>query len=129
MDDRIDSHELVFAIEGERLPRQIRLPKTATARDVIAAVVAETERVELTEIFLEDDEECLVEEHRVRRALTEKPQRDAQVVLTSGPVEGYALARAFLQCGAERGDGIVEVGGIRLALPEQRHNSRNTARS
>lgn len=65
MDDRIDSHDLVFAIEGERLPRQIRLPKSSTAGEVIAAVVAETERVELTEIFLEDDEECLVEERRV----------------------------------------------------------------
>lgn len=64
MDQTIDSHEVILALEGERQPRQISFPVGATAKDVLIAIVKETKRTELTEIFLEDGEECLVEEHR-----------------------------------------------------------------
>jgi hypothetical protein len=72
MDIQGDSHELVLVVEGERLPRQIRVPVTATAVEVVGVVVAETGRTELTEIFLEDGEDCLVEEHRVVEIVIEE---------------------------------------------------------
>ncbi|MGW1419840.1 hypothetical protein ACWAT4_06925 [Bradyrhizobium manausense] len=72
MDNQVDSHELVLAIEGERGPRQIQVSRSATAKEVIEAVVLETKRTELTEIFLEDEEECLVEEHRVVELVIEE---------------------------------------------------------
>lgn len=72
MDNQVDSHELVLAIEGERGPRQIQVSRSATAKEVIEAVVLETKRTELTEIFLEDEEDCLVEEHRVVELVIEE---------------------------------------------------------
>jgi hypothetical protein len=72
MDNQSDSHDLVLVVEGERSPRQVRVPRTATAAEVVSFVVAETGRVELTEIFLEDEEDCLVEEHRVVEIVIEE---------------------------------------------------------
>jgi hypothetical protein len=72
MDNQVDSHELVLAIEGERAPRQIQVSRLATAKEVLEAVVLETKRTELTEIFLEDQEESLVEGHRVVEIVLEE---------------------------------------------------------
>ncbi|RXG97211.1 hypothetical protein [Bradyrhizobium vignae] len=72
MDNQVDSHELVLAIEGERGPRQIQVSRSATAKEVIEAVVLETKRPELTEVFLEDEEECLAEDRRVVELVIEE---------------------------------------------------------
>lgn len=60
-----DSHDLAFALEGERHPQTVTVKIDATAEEVLVAIVEKTGRKEIVEIFIEDEDDCLPGEHRL----------------------------------------------------------------
>jgi hypothetical protein len=58
--------EILFALEGERNPRSLKTDPDSTITEFIALVVKETSRGEFVEIIVEDEEETLSGDKRIR---------------------------------------------------------------
>lgn len=61
--------EILFAVEGERNPRNLSAPRDSTITEFVALVVRETGRGELVEVLVEDEDEPIAGERRIHELL------------------------------------------------------------
>jgi hypothetical protein len=58
--------EVLFALEGERNPRSLQVPRDSTVTEFVALVVKDTGREEFVDVIVEEEEVSLAGDKRIR---------------------------------------------------------------